>query len=95
MSCDAEIVPAPHSALDITDPLALKAFLKAKGAFSAILNAAAFMSVDRAEQNPQQSLKANGFALLPLAQLCLEQNILLVHFSTDQVFPGDEYISRP
>jgi len=54
-----------------------------------ILNAAAYTAVDRAEREPQQAQRINADAVAALAQAARELGAVLVHYSTDYVFPGD------
>lgn len=55
---------------------------------NAIINCAAYTNVEKAEDDPDLSMKINALCLGPMAALCKEKNILLVHFSTDYVFDG-------
>lgn len=58
-----------------------------------LVNAAAFTAVDRAEDEPETAHQINAVAPGVLAEECLEQGTLLVHYSTDYVFSGES--SRP
>lgn len=60
---------------------------------SAIINAAAFTSVDRAEMNPDVAMAVNGTAPGIIAHEAARIEALLVHFSTDYVFDGSD--TRP
>ena len=53
-----------------------------------IVNAAAYTAVDKAESEKELADLINHKAVAHLAQLCQQQNILLVHYSTDYVFEG-------
>lgn len=53
-----------------------------------IINCAAYTKVDAAENEWAKALSVNGFAVAHLASYCKENNIKLVHFSTDYVFEG-------
>jgi len=44
--------------------------------------------VEQAEDEQQRADQVNGEAVGIIAQICNEQNILLVHYSTDYVFDG-------
>jgi dTDP-4-dehydrorhamnose reductase len=59
----------------------------------AIINAAAFTAVDRAESEPDLAMAVNGQAPGILAEFARKINSLLVHFSTNFVFDGAQ--SRP
>jgi dTDP-4-dehydrorhamnose reductase len=53
-----------------------------------IVNCAAYTAVDKAEQEPEQADAINHLAVKNLAQVVKEQNIKLIHISTDYVFDG-------
>jgi dTDP-4-dehydrorhamnose reductase len=55
----------------------------------AVINAAAFTSVDDAEAQERTATMINGFAPATMAQACEELDIPLVHISTDYVFNGE------
>ena len=54
----------------------------------AILNAAAYTQVDRAETESGLAETINGVAPGVLAEWCLEKKIPFIHYSTDYIFPG-------
>jgi dTDP-4-dehydrorhamnose reductase len=56
-----------------------------------IINASAYTHVDKAEKEQIDANQTNHIAVKNLAILCLEQNIRLIHISTDYVFAGDNY----
>ena len=55
---------------------------------SAVINAAAYTAVDRAEQEPEAALRANAQAPDVIARWCAAHGVPLVHYSTDYVFDG-------
>ena len=55
----------------------------------AIINAAAYTSVDGAEKERDLADSVNHRAVGNLATLCAKLDILLIHISTDYVFDGD------
>jgi len=55
-----------------------------------IVNAAAYTSVDKAEQNEGLAEKINGFAPKVIADEAVKTNALLIHYSTDYVFDGEQ-----
>lgn len=55
---------------------------------SIVINAAAYTSVDRAEQEEALATKVNGSAPAEMAQTCASLDIPFVHLSTDYVFNG-------
>jgi dTDP-4-dehydrorhamnose reductase len=57
-----------------------------------IINAAAYTAVDKAESEPELSMKINGVAPGILAEEAKRCGALLVHYSTDYVFDGGKLI---
>lgn len=60
---------------------------------SVIVNAAAYTAVDKAETETQLAQRINAEAVAQLAAYAKANNALLVHYSTDYVFNGEQ--SRP
>lgn len=56
----------------------------------AIVNAAAYTAVDKAETNPAAAHAVNADAVAVLARYAKDANVLLVHYSTDYVFDGNK-----
>jgi dTDP-4-dehydrorhamnose reductase len=54
----------------------------------AVINAAGWVRVDDAEQDPRACMAANAFGAAQLATACAEREILFVGFSSDLVFDG-------
>ncbi len=75
------------SELDITDFDKTKSILKDQKP-DIIINCAAYTAVDRAEDETEKAFLVNSQAVKNLAEAALKINALLVHFSTDYVFPG-------
>jgi len=55
---------------------------------AAVINAAAYTAVDRAEQEPDAAFRANAEAPGVMARWCAEHAVSLLHYSTDYVFAG-------
>ena len=55
-----------------------------------VVNAAAYTAVDRAEDERDAAFRVNAEAVDALATACAARDALLVHYSTDYVFPGDD-----
>ncbi len=62
--------------------------------YSVILNAAAYTAVDQAEtpEGKKAAWQANAHAVANLAKIAIENNLTLVHISSDYVFDGTEEI---
>lgn len=80
-------LPQPHSQLDITDAAAVARRLTAHPV-AAVINAAAYTAVDRAETEPDRAQRINAEGPRVLAEACRERGIRLVQISTDYVFSG-------
>lgn len=80
---------------DLSDPATCAAAITER-APKAVINAAAYTAVDRAEEEEALATVINGDAPTAMAETCAALGIPLVHFSTDYVFSGTGDISwRP
>ncbi len=77
-------------ALDITNQEAIEKFVKENN-INTIINCAAYTAVDKAESQKELADKINHLAVKYLAQISKEQNIKLIHVSTDYVFDGNNF----
>lgn len=55
-----------------------------------IINAAAYTAVDRAESEPELAYAINAQAVQKIAEYAQQANALMVHYSTDYVFDGNQ-----
>lgn len=76
-----------REAADLTDPATCAAALR-HYAPDAVINAAAYTDVDRAEKDAAAAMAVNGTAPAAMAVTCAELTIPLVHISSDYVFDG-------
>mgnify|MGYP003322184370 FL=1 len=74
--------------LDITDYNAVKAFTETNK-INAIINCAAYTSVDSAESKSKLADAVNHLAVSNLAKIAKQNNIKFIHISTDYVFDGN------
>lgn len=72
---------------DLSDPAACAAAIRAL-APAAVINAAAWTAVDRAESEEAAATVVNGDAPAAMARECAALGIPFVHISTDYVFDG-------
>jgi dTDP-4-dehydrorhamnose reductase len=86
---DAELLAAPRSVLDVTNPGQTRSIIK-KFTPDVIINAAAMTQVDQCEQQKDECWTQNVNGVKNLVDTCIENNIYLVHVSTDFVFSGEE-----
>ena len=83
-----ELILTDVQDLDITNEQAVKDFI-ARVKPDYIINCAAYTAVDKAEENEELAEKINADGPKNLALAAKENNAILVHISTDYVFPGD------
>lgn len=77
--------------LDICDKMALNAFVKANS-IDFIVNCAAYTAVDKAEDDVDLCYKINSDAVRNIGEVASENDIKVVHVSTDYVFDGTNYL---
>lgn len=82
-----EVVAPTRQQLDLTDSAALKQWLE-QYRCDLLVNAAAMTQVDAAETATELSMQLNQHVVKQLAEYAAQQDIWLVHFSTDYVFDG-------
>ncbi|MBI5729339.1 MAG: dTDP-4-dehydrorhamnose reductase [Candidatus Magasanikbacteria bacterium] len=90
-STDYHVISGVKDAFDITNYAVLEKNIY-QSESDVIINAAAFNGVDLTEENAdayQAAEAINGEAVGNLAKLSAQENIPLVHFSTDYVFDGE------
>ncbi|MDJ0820351.1 MAG: dTDP-4-dehydrorhamnose reductase [Paracoccaceae bacterium] len=83
----APVVALGRDAADLTNPDACAAAIHAVRP-SAVINAAAYTAVDRAEDEEPLATVINGDAPGAMARACAALGIPFVHLSTDYVFDG-------
>jgi len=84
---NVEVVAPSRSALDLEDPRAIARMIAAEP-WSAVINAAAYTDVDRAESEEAAAFAVNAEAASRLAAETASRGIPLIHISTDYVFDG-------
>src|SRR5215471_10447941 len=84
---DVEVVAPTRAALELEDPRAIARMIAAEP-WSAVINAAAYTDVDRAESEEAAAFAVNAEAPARLATETARRGIPLVHISTDYVFDG-------
>jgi dTDP-4-dehydrorhamnose reductase len=82
-----EVIACDRSQLDLADPDTLRQRVRTI-APQAIVNAAAYTAVDRAESEPELARAVNAIAPGVLAEEAHLLGAVLVHYSTDYVFDG-------
>ena len=83
----ADVTVLGREGVDLSDPQACANAIRTR-APRAVINAAAYTAVDRAEEDEALAAVINGDAPTAMAQACADIGIPLVHISTDYVFAG-------
>ncbi|MBB4154459.1 dTDP-4-dehydrorhamnose reductase [Sphingomonas jinjuensis] len=83
-----EVVVLTRADLDLTDPSAITAKVGERP-WAAVINAAAYTAVDKAESDQLAAWAVNALAPAAFAAACKGAGIPIVQVSTDYVFAGD------
>lgn len=83
---DAVVTGLGRDQLDITEPTAAH---MAVAGHHVVVNCAAWTDVDGAERAEAAATAVNGTGVRHLARACAGSGAILLHISTDYVFPGD------
>lgn len=92
LSCLDDVVAAGREEADLSKPEEIRRQIESV-APTAIINAAAYTAVDKAEEETDLAMAVNGVAPGVMAETAAEAGIPLVHVSTDCVFDGK--LDRP
>jgi dTDP-4-dehydrorhamnose reductase len=84
-----QMLATGRAELDITKQDAVNRFIQAQKP-DIVINAAAYTAVDMAESKPELAYAINRDGAANLAQTCSDNNIPLLHISTDYVFDGEK-----
>ncbi len=78
-----------HAEADIAEPADVaRAFAKVRP--TAVINAAAYNAVDRAESEPEAAMRTNATGPGVIAAACARAGVPMLHVSTDYVFDGEK-----
>ncbi len=88
-----ELICTDVDELDITNIENVQAYVK-KVNPEIIINCAAYTAVDKAEDDKELARKVNAVGPKNLAKVSKENNIILVHISTDYVFGGNKPLNE-
>ena len=84
-----EVVPRSHEAVEVADLEAVRAALQPIHP-DVVLNCAAFVRVDDAEERVTEAFRTNAVGAFNVAKVCSEQGAACVYVSTDFVFDGEK-----
>ncbi len=82
-----EIVPLTHADIDVIDPDSSRKILE-KIQPDIVINCAAYVRVDDAEDFPDKAFAVNALGARNIALICKDLDAILVYISTDYVFDG-------
>lgn len=85
-----DLIALPRAAMDVTDPEAVRAGMEAYGP-EAVVHAAAYTAVDRAESEPDRARRVNVEGSAHVASAAAAAGARVVYVSTDFVFPGTSW----
>ncbi len=85
-----DVVTAARPELDLSRPETVGAALKALRPFDAIVSAAAYTAVDRAESEPELAFRVNRDGAAAVADAAAAAGVPVLHLSTDYVYAGDK-----
>jgi dTDP-4-dehydrorhamnose reductase len=89
LAAQGEVLACTRAEADLAEPAGLRELVR-RTAPDAIVNAAAYTAVDRAESEPALAQRVNGEAPAVLAEAARRSGALLIHYSTDYVFDGSK-----
>lgn len=84
-----EVVPLTHADIDVTDFKLSQKILKNIQP-EAVINCAAYVRVDDAEDFTDKAFVVNALGARNIALICKDLNSILVHISTDYIFDGQK-----
>ena len=87
LSPEYEVIGVGHDRVDITNIVQVSECIKNELP-NIVINAAAYNKVEEAEQNPQLAYQVNAIGTYQIARAAKENNIPILHVSTDYVFDG-------
>jgi len=88
LSASGTVTPMTRNDLDITSESDVLRVVQHSRP-EAIVNCSAYNQVDQAEEQPAQALEVNAFGVLVLARAARRAGAVLIHYSTDFVFDGE------
>ena len=84
---DVILISCEFSGVDFCSPDSIRQCIQTAQP-DGIINAAGYTAVDKAEQEPELADTINHLAVRYIAELCRQNQIRLIHISTDFIFSG-------
>lgn len=91
MAASFQLFSCSRAGLDISDEHAVNSLLKELKP-DAVINAAAYTAVDKAESDAKRCLQVNHLGAQTLATACEQLALPFIHLSTDYVFAGNQSV---
>ncbi|WP_319380112.1 dTDP-4-dehydrorhamnose reductase [Thiomicrorhabdus sp.] len=82
-----EFIFTDRDEINLLESNSLDSFFK-DNSFDIVINCAAYTAVDKAETEVKIADQINHLAVMHLAELCRQKDVVLIHVSTDYVFSG-------
>lgn len=82
-----DFIAVTRTQVDFGDEAIVKFLSRTK--IQGVINCAAYTNVDRAERERQLSFQVNANTPISIAKYCGDNDVPMVHFSTDYVFDGE------
>jgi len=83
-----ELKSLSRNVVDLSQPASVEDILNAEVVFDALVIAAAYTAVDKAEDEEGLAHLVNGESVAAAARVCARRNVPIIHISTDYVFDG-------
>ena len=83
------VIPLSHANIEVTDQDSVKKSLWGHRP-ECVVNCAAYVQVDQAEDDVETAFRVNAFGALKVARVCAELEALCIYVSTDYVFDGEK-----
>jgi dTDP-4-dehydrorhamnose reductase len=84
-----DVLPLSHAEIEITDSGSVRKALR-HDRTDAVVNCAAYVRVDEAEDDAESAFRVNALGALNVARICTEIDALCIYISTDYVFDGEK-----
>ncbi|MGE5303431.1 MAG: dTDP-4-dehydrorhamnose reductase [Alphaproteobacteria bacterium] len=86
-----DVLPLSHAEIEVTDPTSVRKALRSDR-LEAVVNCAAYVRVDEAEDDGESAFRVNALGALNVARVCRELDALCIYLSTDYVFDGEKTV---
>ena len=85
-----ELIESTISDVDFKNQIDLSNYLNQFSQLDLVINCVALTNTTYCEEHPAEAFAVNAYPLETISRYCKQNNITLVHFSTDYVFDGNK-----